>query len=235
MNDRMRKKIMFHWQSSLLRVVTSAALLLLFATFPLLAQTFRGGLSGTINDDAGAAIPGASVKVISKATGATRNAETGKNGEFVIPEMPLGFYTVEVGKQGFQTTRINDVEVVVSTNTAVNLQLRVAAVTETVEISADTVVWIDTASTALTGIIGPKQVQDLPLNGRDFLQMIQLTPGVAGTSTSINGSRTRGNNYQLTEPTTTTHFRMLRRSIRAACLALPEHCCRLKRLISFLF
>ncbi len=197
MNDRITRKIMIYWQSSLLRVVTSAALLLLFATFPLLAQTFRGGLSGTINDDAGAVIPGASVRVISKATGATRNAETGKNGEFVIPEMPLGFYTVEVGKQGFQTTRINDVEVVVSTNTAVNLQLRVAAVTETVEISADTVVRIDTASTALTGIIGPKQVQDLPLNGRDFRQMIQLTPGVAGTSTSINGSRTRGNNYQI--------------------------------------
>ncbi|MBL8203043.1 MAG: TonB-dependent receptor [Blastocatellia bacterium] len=171
--------------------------LFLLTSLTLSAQTFRGGISGTINDDAGAAIPAASIKATNKATGVARNVETGKNGEFVIPELPLGFYTIEVGKTGFQTARVNDVEVVVSTNTAVNLQLRVAAVTETVEISAESVVRIDTASTALTGIIGPKQVQELPLNGRDFRQMIQLTPGVAGTSTSINGSRTRGNNYQI--------------------------------------
>lgn len=182
-------------QQALIRPVLLA--LFLLTSLTLSAQTFRGGISGTINDDAGAAIPAASVKVTNKATGVARNVETGKNGEFVIPELPLGFYTIEVGKTGFQTARVNDVEVVVSTNTAVNVQLKVAAVTETVEISAESVVRIDTASTALTGIIGPKQVQELPLNGRDFRQMIQLTPGVAGTSTSINGSRTRGNNYQI--------------------------------------
>ncbi len=166
------------------------------AQLSLAAQTFRGGLSGTINDDAGAAIPGASVKVTSKATGATRSVEAGKNGEFLVPELALGFYSVEVSKQGFQTTRVNDVEVVVSTNTSVNLQLKIASVTETVDVVASTVVRLDTSSSTLTGIVAPKQVQDLPLNGRDFRQMVQLTPGVT-IAGSVNGSRTRGNNYQI--------------------------------------
>ncbi len=181
------------------RVLLSLLILtgiLLFTQNSLLAQTFRGGLSGIINDDSGAAIPGASIKILSKATGATRNVETNKDGEFQVSELALGLYTIEVSQQGFQTARIGDVEVVVSTNTVVNLQLKVASVTETVDISASTVVRLDTSSSTLTGIVAPKQVQDLPLNGRDFRQMIQLTPGVT-IAGSVNGSRTRGNNYQI--------------------------------------
>ena len=74
--------------------------------------------------------------------------------------------------------------------------MEVAQVSEVVEIAAGSVVRLDTTSTALTGIIAPRQVQDLPLNGRDFRQMVQLSPGVT-IAGSINGSRTRGNNYQI--------------------------------------
>lgn len=169
---------------------------LVLAQITITAQTFRGGISGTIKDDVGDAIPGANVKVTSKATGATRLVEAGKGGEFMVPELPLGFYSLEVTRQGFQTARISDVEVVVSTNTAVNVQLKVASVEEVVDITASTIVRLDTSSSTLTGIVAPKQVQDLPLNGRDFRQMVQLTPGVT-IAGSINGSRTRGNNYQI--------------------------------------
>lgn len=160
------------------------------------AQTFRGGISGIVTDNTGAAITGVTVKVTSRSTAAVRTAETSASGEFTIPELPLGFYTIEVGHQGFQTQRVNDVQVTVSTITRVDLQLSVAQVSEVVEISAGAVVRLDTASTALTGIVAPRQVQDLPLNGRDFRQMVQLAPGVT-IAGSINGSRTRGNNYQI--------------------------------------
>ena len=129
-------------------------------------QTFRGGISGTVTDNTGAAITGVSVKVTSRATAAVRTAETTSSGEFTIPELPLGFYTIEVGRQGFQSQRVNDVEVTVSRTTRVDLQLSVAQVSEVVEISAGAVVRLDTASTALTGLVAPRQVQDLPLNGR---------------------------------------------------------------------
>ncbi len=170
--------------------------LLAFLYFSANAQTFRGGISGVLSDASGGAIAGASVKVTSNATGAARTVETGKDGDFLVPELPLGFYTVEVVKAGFQTQKINNVEVTVSKLTSLNLQASVAQVTETVEITAGNVVRLDTSSSGLTGIVAPKLVQDLPLNGRDFRQMVQLTPGVT-ISGSINGSRTRGNNYQI--------------------------------------
>lgn len=170
--------------------------LLLALNSAALAQTFRGGISGTIADNTGAAVPGANVKVTSKATAAQRVVVTGSNGEFAVPELALGFYVVEVSKAGFQPQRVNDVEVTVSKITSLELQLSVAQLNEIVEVSAGSVVRLDTASTALTGIVAPKQVQDLPLNGRDFRQMVQLTPGVT-IAGSINGSRTRGNNYQI--------------------------------------
>jgi hypothetical protein len=177
------------------RAFLCACLLLIFYQ-PAHTQTFRGGISGTVNDAGGAAIAGATVRVTSNATGSTRTVETGKDGEFLAPELALGFYTVEVVKTGFQTQKISDVEVTVSKLTNLNLQVAVAQVTETVEISAGNVVRLDTSSSGLTGIVAPKQVQDLPLNGRDFRQMVQLTPGVT-IAGSINGSRTRGNNYQI--------------------------------------
>lgn len=160
------------------------------------SQTFRGGIAGTVMDASGATLPDTTVRITSKATAAIRTVETNKDGEFSATELPLGLYIIEIAKAGFQTQRVNDVEVAVSKITNLDLQLTVAQVSETVEISASNVVRLDTASSALTGIVAPKQVQDLPLNGRDFRQMVQLTPGVT-IAGSINGSRTRGNNYQI--------------------------------------
>jgi len=175
--------------------------LLAFIYLSANAQTFRGGISGAVSDASGAAIAGVSVRAVNNATSAVRVVETGKDGEFLVPELALGFYTVEVVKTGFQTQKINNVEVTVSKLTNLNLQITVAQLTETVEITAGNVVRLDTSSSALTGIVAPKQRRDLPLNGRDFRQMVQLTPGVT-IAGSINGSRTRGNNYQVAGPST---------------------------------
>ena len=68
---------------------------------PAHSQTFRGGVSGTVVDASGAALPGTTVKLTNKATAAVRTVETGKDGEFLATELPLGFYTVEVAKPGF--------------------------------------------------------------------------------------------------------------------------------------
>lgn len=184
-----RRSMIPRWIGAMLGVLS-------ILSITLHAQTFRGGIGGTALDNNGAAVPGAVIKVVSKGTGAVRSVETGKSGEFLVPELPLGFYTIEIIKAGFQTQRVQDVEVTVSKITNIDLSLTVAQLTEVVEVSAESVVRLDTSSSTLTGIVAPKQVQDLPLNGRDFRQMVQLTPGVT-ISGSINGSRTRGNNYQI--------------------------------------
>src|SRR6185312_2028121 len=86
------------------------------------------------------------------------------------------------------------VEVSVSRVSSVDLKMGLSQVAETVQVSA-TAIALDTVSSALSNVIQPQQVQDLPLNGRDFTRMLQLAPGVAGTS--VNGVRTRGNNFQI--------------------------------------
>jgi hypothetical protein len=157
------------------------------------AQTFRGAISGRIVDATGAVLPGVTVTATNTATNLSRTTASSATGDFSLPDLPLGTYTVEASLQGFQTVQVN-VEVSVSRVSAIELKLGPSQVAETVEVSAAAIT-LDTVSTALSNVIQPGQVQDLPLNGRDFTRMLQLAPGVAGTS--VNGVRTRGNNFQI--------------------------------------
>lgn len=157
------------------------------------AQTFRGGISGRIVDPSGAVLPGVTVSATNKDTGVARTTNTSDSGDFSFPDLQLGTYAVEATLQGFQTVQTT-VEVTVSRVSSVELKMGLSNVAETVQVSASALL-LDTVSTALSNVIQPKQVQDLPLNGRDFRGMMQLAPGVAGSS--VNGVRTRGNNYQI--------------------------------------
>ncbi len=169
--------------------------LFLFLTFPLVcgAQTFRGSIAGRISDQTGAVLPGVSVTATNDATGVSRTTVTSATGDFSFPDLQLGTYTVQAELQGFQTVKTK-VEVSVSKVSSIELKMGVSQVAETVQVTA-TALTLDTVSTALSNVIQPKQVQDLPVNGRDFTRMLQLAPGVAGNS--VNGNRTRGNNYQI--------------------------------------
>jgi hypothetical protein len=158
------------------------------------AQTFRGGISGRITDDSGGVLPGVAVTATNTATGVSRSTVTSTTGDFSLPDLPLGTYTVEAKLEGFQPQKAS-VEVTVSKVSAVDLKLGVSQLTESVQVSANGVA-LDLQSTALANVVQPKQVQDLPLNGRDFRRMLQLAPGVTQDS-SVNGVRTRGNNFQI--------------------------------------
>jgi hypothetical protein len=170
--------------------------LALLVCAPAFAQTFQGSISGTVNDASGAVVPGASITATNKSTGLTRETVSGENGAFAFPGMPLGLYTVTVTKQGFAGQKLDNVEVAVSRTTNVTLSLAVAQQTQIVEISADAAP-LEITSSTLASVVGPKTVQDLPMNGRDFRQMLKLNPGVSPSSSSVNGMRTSGNNYQI--------------------------------------
>jgi hypothetical protein len=157
------------------------------------AQTFRGAISGRVADQSGAVLPGVSVTATNDATGVARTTTTAATGDFSVPDLQLGVYTVEASLQGFQTVRTK-IEVSVSQVASVELKMGLSQVAETINVTASALL-LDTVSTALSNVVRPKQVQDLPLNGRDFRGMLQLAPGVAGTS--VNGVRTRGNNFQI--------------------------------------
>jgi hypothetical protein len=162
---------------------------------PMAAQTFRGGINGSVEDASGAVLDNAKISAVNSATGFSRAVLTGSTGEFSIPDLPPGVYSVSALKPGFQEEK-NNVEVVVSRVTSINFRLPVASQTSTVMVSAE-VASIETTSTTLTGVVNTQTVSDLPMNGRDFRQMLKLAPGVSPAVASINGSRTRGNNYQI--------------------------------------
>jgi hypothetical protein len=176
----------------MVRVVFICALALVMGAAVGYAQTFRGGISGRITDQSGGVLPGVTVTATNNGTGVSRATVTSSTGDFSLPDLALGTYTVEASLEGFQPQRAT-VDVVVSKIAAIEIKLGVSNLTETVQVSGTA---LDLQSTALSNVIQPKQVQDLPLNGRDFRRMLQLAPGVTQDS-SVNGVRVRGNNYQI--------------------------------------
>ncbi len=172
--------------------------LLLFSllTFSAWAQTFRGSIVGTIVDASGAAVPEVTVVAINQGTGLTREVIATASGDFAMPDLPLGLYNVTVTKTGFSTQKIDGVEVAVSRTSNLAIKLSVSQQATTIEVSAAAAT-IETTSSTLANVVGPRTVQDLPMNGRDFRQMLKLSPGVSPASSSVNGMRTSGNNYQI--------------------------------------
>src|SRR5262249_7379096 len=130
------------------------------------AQTFRGSISGRVTDSSGAVLPGVSVTATNDATGVARNTTSSDTGDYSIPDLQLGMYTVEATLQGFQTVQTK-VEVTVSRIVTADLKMGISQVAETVTVVGATPL-LDTVSATLSNVIQPKQVQDLPLNGRDF-------------------------------------------------------------------
>ncbi len=150
---------------------------LLLTISPLLYGQATGSFSGTISDKTGSVIPGAAVRVTSQGTSAERQSKADENGNYLIPLLPVGNYTLRVESQGFQAVEQKDVRLQVDEHRELNFTLAPASVTSTVEVSA-TEVAVETTSPALGQVITSEQVADLPLNGRDFVQLATLTPGV---------------------------------------------------------
>ena len=177
-----------------------SALLLCTLSIATYSQTFRGGVNGTASDSTGAVIPDASVKLTNNATGLVYSTITSSAGAFVFQDLPLGNYTIVVAKPGFQTVRIDDLRVSAGEIRNVPAKLTVAQQTVTVDVSASAVS-LETSSTTLTTDVAPRTVQDLPLNGRDFTQMIALAPGFSGyaggANGSVNGMRANQMNWQI--------------------------------------
>src|SRR5258707_10520759 len=144
-----------------------------------------GSFSGTVTDKSGSVIAGATVKSISEGTGASRESKTDDNGHYLIPLLPVANYTLRVEFQGFQTVERKGVRLQVDEQRELDFTLSPAAVASQVEVSA-TEVAVETTNPSLGPVITSEQVAQLPLNGRDFVQLATLTPG--STSETNTGS-----------------------------------------------
>ena len=164
------------------------------------AQTFRGGISGIVADQTSAVVPSAILKATNQATGLAYTTTSSSAGEFSFTDLPLGSYSIVVTSSGFSTLTINDVRVSAGSVYNLPVKMEVAQVASTVEVSA-AALSVQTTDTTLNTTIATQTVQNLPVNGRDFIQMIGLSSGfsgyAAGANGSVDGARSNQVNWQI--------------------------------------
>ncbi|MGC2831236.1 MAG: TonB-dependent receptor [Candidatus Acidiferrum sp.] len=163
-------------------------------------QTFRGAINGTVTDPSGAVVPNAQVKATETSTGIDHNTVTTTDGQFSFQDLPLGSYKVAVTASGFPPYAVDKVDVVAGTIYTLQVKLTLQQQATTVEVSA-AALSLDTTTQTQTTTISEQIVQDVPLNGRDFTQLIATAPGYSGYSVggygSLNGTRPNQMNWQI--------------------------------------
>ena len=165
-----------------------------FCSGNALAQISQAGLQGSVKDNTGAVVPGASVTVKEKGTGVTRSVTTGSSGEYTIPNLNPVEYDLSITARGFSKFVINSLILHTGGNATVNATLEVGGTTQEITVGA-TVPLLNTSSAEVSHLVPPSQVATLPLNGRNFWELTQLTPGATfiprAQTAQFNGSEIR--------------------------------------------
>ncbi|HQU93712.1 MAG TPA: carboxypeptidase-like regulatory domain-containing protein, partial [Pyrinomonadaceae bacterium] len=168
------------------------------------AQSFTATLVGKVSDPGGAIVPGATVTVTKVDTNQTRTATTNDGGEYLISQLAPGTYKVTIGASGFKSTINQNVVLETDITRRVDVKLDVGSISESVTVEAEPPV-VNTESSEKAEVITPRQVQDLPLNGRNYTDLALLVPGVyprpsdddQGQGVAASGSRTDATNFIL--------------------------------------
>ncbi|HEV2762650.1 MAG TPA: carboxypeptidase regulatory-like domain-containing protein, partial [Pyrinomonadaceae bacterium] len=145
---------------------------------PLFAQEFRASLTGHITDPAGAAVPGATVKVRSQQTGQESTATTSEDGSYNIPSLLPGMYTVTVEAAGFKTASSENLELHVNDKATLDLALEVGQVSDVVTVNAGEIALLERDTATRGQVIENRRIVELPLNGRNPIMLATLAPGV---------------------------------------------------------
>jgi hypothetical protein len=193
------------------RVLFTATLALLIIAFPrsTAAQVVGAGIQGIVKDAQGAVLPGASITVRNVGTGATYEQTTDETGHFRVPALPPGEYEVNVSLTGFRSLLHRGIRLTVGQVANVDAALELGQIAEAILVRGDAIA-VNLTSGAVSGLVGEREIRDLPLNGRSFQQLALLQPGVqaalaAGNDVvggrtpkiSINGARPEMNSFLL--------------------------------------
>src|SRR5262245_60099086 len=159
------------------RQFLGAAIALLLSCAPAFAQQTTGNITGRVLDQQGAAVPGVTVTAKSAQTGFTRSETSDAEGLYRLTALPVGMYDVTAELQGFATIANKNVEVSVAQSTTLDFALKIAQVAETVNVTGASPL-IETTSSSVGGLVDPKRIESLPLNGRQFANLAATIPGV---------------------------------------------------------
>ena len=181
-------------------LAVSAAALLLFCGSTLPAQTYEGRILGTVTDSSGASVAGAKIQITNAGTAISRNLQSNEAGDFVAPNLEPGLYSVTVEAPGFKKVQRTGIRLEVGKDARIDIALAPGAVEQTVQVTED-VPLVETTNDTLGGSFENKAINDLPLNGRDYQNLVTLRPGVQRgpgggfLSISSNGNRPEDNNF----------------------------------------
>jgi hypothetical protein len=187
------------WTIATTRFLFLAATLFLFA-MPTWPQSTAGRILGAITDPSGAAVAGAAVTVTDVQRGTSRTLTTDESGAYVAADLQPGTYKIHVEAKGFKSVERPNVQIEVATDVRVDLALQPGQVSETVTIMGE-IPLINTTSATLGGTLSNQEINDLPLSGRNYENLLQLRPGVMRypgggfSTTSANGLRAEDNAY----------------------------------------
>src|SRR5450432_2371132 len=183
--------------------------ILLLAAAPLFAQQITGSIRGNVADSTGAVVAGATVTARQVETGLARTATTGRSGDYLLLELPVGHYALEVTAKGFQKYLQEGITLNVNETATVLVHLAVGAETQQVQVRADAEL-VQTTVSSLGEVVEEREILDLPLDGRDFSKLGLLQPGVVpltpglleaggparqGQAYAVDGQRPESNNF----------------------------------------
>ena len=178
-------------------VLALSLVLTLFPAAKLAAQVGTGTISGVVTDSSGAVLPGASVAITNNETGVVTSLRTNEQGHYIAPDLIVGVYEVKAAKAGFQTQVFKQVRLTVGNNAVVDCKLPVGQELTTITVEIGTT-QVDTTTSEISAQINREQMENLPLNGRNFEQLILLAPGVQSVTTGTNNSfYGRENSYSI--------------------------------------
>ena len=187
-----------------IRIIVGASVFCLLFSLPAMAQTTTSTIEGTVTDTLGAVIAGAEVKASGMTLATERSATTDAEGFYRLAALPAGTYTVTVSRSGFWLRTLSKIELTLNRVATFDIQLKVGEVVGgVVDVTRELpLLEPNTASTGAT--ITPRQIQDLPVNGRNYLDLLQLVPGVAvnrqadpegDNGNPVLGERSGNNNF----------------------------------------
>ena len=192
-----------------IHIVSLFALVLSFTSLTFSQGGANGTIVGTVTDSSGAVVANAKVDVTNTATGVVVHTETSSTGDYTVPYLNPASYKVSVTAPGFQKAESTAFTLVVGQQARVNITLKLGSAVETIEVQASSL-GIQTESPEISNTIAQEQIEELPLNGRNFVQLLTLGEGAVtlgaeqgtmrqgqGNAISINGGRPTSNNYTL--------------------------------------
>jgi carboxypeptidase family protein len=154
-------------------------LALLIVPPQIFGQSITGDILGTVYDSTKAVVPGAKVTLTATDTGIKQEAPSDENGNYLFAALKPGLYSVQASKDGFQTSEVTNITLLVGARPRVDITLQVGAVTQTVEVTAGGITQLETQTSSMNQVTQESAVENLPIVTRNFIDLVALSAGVA--------------------------------------------------------